>query len=91
MVQRTNTSVSYGEKSQSRRWLLSTLAAVVIAVAATCVAVPAAYAAITVPGVPSGVKATPGNGSTLVKWTAPTDNGGSAVTGYTAKAVLVGA
>ena len=37
----------------------------------------------TVPNAPSGVSATVGNGSASVSWTAPADNGGSAITGYT--------
>ncbi|KGN40630.1 N,N-dimethylformamidase beta subunit family domain-containing protein, partial [Knoellia aerolata] len=36
----------------------------------------------TVPGAPTGVQATPGNGSAVVAWSAPPD-GGSAITGYT--------
>ncbi len=36
----------------------------------------------TVPGAPTGVSATAGNGQASVSWTAPT-NGGSAITGYT--------
>ena len=36
----------------------------------------------TVPGAPSGVSATGGNGSAVVSWTAP-NNGGSAITSYT--------
>ena len=39
-------------------------------------------AGATVPGAPSGVSATGGNGSAVVSWTAP-DNGGSAITSYT--------
>ncbi|MDT0213272.1 DUF4082 domain-containing protein [Rothia sp. ARF10] len=38
--------------------------------------------AASVPGAPSGVSATPGNGSAVVTWAAPPD-GGSAITGYT--------
>ena len=38
---------------------------------------------MTVPGVPTGVTATRGNGSATVTWTAPAANGGSPVTGYT--------
>jgi predicted phage tail protein len=38
--------------------------------------------AITVPGVPTGVGATAGGASATVTWTAPGDNGGSAITGY---------
>ena len=37
----------------------------------------------TVPGAPTGVTATAGNGSATVSWTAPASNGGSAITSYT--------
>jgi hypothetical protein len=37
----------------------------------------------TAPGAPTGVTATPGNGSANVSWTAPASDGGSAITGYT--------
>ncbi|MBU6316567.1 MAG: fibronectin type III domain-containing protein, partial [Acidobacteria bacterium] len=40
----------------------------------------------TVPGSPTGVTASAGNGQISVGWAAPTANGGSAVTGYTASA-----
>jgi hypothetical protein len=36
-----------------------------------------------VPGAPTAVTATAGNGSATVSWTAPSDNGGSAITSYT--------
>lgn len=36
----------------------------------------------TVPGAPTGVGAVPGNASAVVSWTAPTNDGGAAVTGY---------
>ncbi len=36
----------------------------------------------TVPGAPTGVGATAGNGQATVSWTAPTSNGGSDITGY---------
>ena len=35
------------------------------------------------PSAPTGVTATAGNGSATVSWTAPSDNGGSAITKYT--------
>jgi putative cell wall-binding protein len=37
----------------------------------------------TVPGAPTGAVATRGNASASLSWTAPADNGGSAITGYT--------
>ena len=37
---------------------------------------------ITVPGAPTLTAATPGNGTVTLAWTAPSSNGGSAVTGY---------
>jgi len=37
----------------------------------------------TVPGAPTGVTATAGNGSATVNWTAPGSNGGSVITSYT--------
>ena len=42
---------------------------------------------ITAPAKPTGVVATPGNGSASVAFTAPTDDGGSAITGYAIRAV----
>ncbi len=37
----------------------------------------------TVPGAPTGVTATAGDGSAQVSWTAPANNGGSPITSYT--------
>jgi hypothetical protein len=37
----------------------------------------------TAPGAPTGVTATPGNGSANASWTAPASDGGSAITSYT--------
>ncbi len=37
---------------------------------------------MTVPGAPTGVNASPGNGQATVSFTAPADNGGSPITGY---------
>jgi predicted phage tail protein len=39
-------------------------------------------AAITNPGAPTGLTATPGNGQVTLSWTAPTSNGGAGITGY---------
>jgi titin len=36
----------------------------------------------TVPGVPTGVVVTPGNGSLAVSWVAPASTGGAAITSY---------
>ncbi len=38
---------------------------------------------VAVPGPPTAVSATPGDGSAAVSWTAPASDGGSAITGYT--------
>ena len=40
----------------------------------------------TTPGAPTGVAATPGDGSATVTWTAPASDGGSPITGYTVDA-----
>ncbi|MHD0300735.1 fibronectin type III domain-containing protein [Rhodococcus qingshengii] len=40
------------------------------------------YASTTVPGAPTGLSATAGNGQIALAWTAPASNGGSAITDY---------
>src|ERR1039457_5020462 len=46
-------------------------------------AVPAAIASSpTVPGAPTGLGATPGDTTAVLSWTAPSSDGGSAITGY---------
>jgi YVTN family beta-propeller protein len=47
---------------------------------------PVAGASVTKPGVPTGVTATPGSASAVAKWTAPTNDGGSPILGYTVTA-----
>ena len=42
----------------------------------------------TVPGAPTGITATAGNGQATVSWTAPASNGGSTITLYTVTAIL---
>ena len=37
---------------------------------------------VTVPGAPTGVRATPGDGAAVVSWTAPSADGGTPITGY---------
>ncbi|MCX6391761.1 MAG: fibronectin type III domain-containing protein [Actinobacteria bacterium] len=46
----------------------------------------AALAAVSTPGAPTAVAARAGNGSALVSWTAPSDDGGAIVSRYTATA-----
>ena len=61
---------------------LCVLSAVSAVALGTSVFVPPAYASVTVPRAPTQVAAAPGNGSAVVKWKAPVNNGGSAITGY---------
>ncbi len=74
-----------GESSGLGRGPLSVLSAVgtlTLAMLATLVFVPSAYASVTVPAAPTRIVATPGNTSAVVKWTAPANQGGTAITGY---------
>ena len=43
-----------------------------------------------VPGAPTNVTATPGDGSAVVNWTAPASDGGSAIDGYTVTCTATG-
>ncbi len=61
---------------------LCVLSAVSAVALGTSVFVPPAYASVTAPRAPTQVAAAPGNGSAVVKWKAPVNNGGSAITGY---------
>ena len=78
--------VVMAERLHSKRLVLFALSAVGVLALAVCASAPAAYASVTVPGAPTGVAATPGNGPAVVKWKAPTSDGGSAITGYTVTA-----
>ena len=61
------------------------ITAVTLMVAPAFAALPA-QADPTVPGVPTSVVATPGDGTIAISWTAPSSDGGDTITGYTATA-----
>ena len=51
------------------------------------VATPGGSSGPTVPGAPTGVQGSPGDGSVSLSWTAPASNGGSAITGYRVRCI----
>ena len=53
-------------------------------------AISAGPAEISAPGAPTGVSATAGDGQAIVSFTAPANNGGSNITGYTVRVYLNG-
>ncbi len=65
-----------------RRGVLSFMLAAGAGALGMLVFAPSADASVTAPKAPTGVGATPGNGSAVVKWTAPVNDGGSAIIGY---------
>jgi Fibronectin type III domain len=65
-----------------RKFLAAWLALTGVLGITAIVGVPMAYAGITVPGAPTGVTATDGNASSVVRWTAPAHDGGSRITAY---------
>lgn len=58
----------------------SVLAMAIVLLLVGCLAAP--VIAQTVPGPPTGVTATPGNGLIMFNWSAPASDGGSAITSY---------
>jgi hypothetical protein len=69
-----------------------TLLSVLLLAGSMLVAAPPDVAfAVTTPGAPTAVSATPGTGSAIVRWTFPSNNGGAAVTGYVVTPFLAGA
>ena len=71
----------------TRGRMLGTLVAAGAVAAFTIGVAPAVGASVTKPGPPTGVKVTPGNGYAVIAWNAPTSNGESPITGYTAQAM----
>ena len=72
-----------GDSERLRRGFLFLISALATVGVWALAFVPAAYASVTVPKAPTGVAATPGNGAAVVKWAAPVNDGGGAITGYT--------
>lgn len=64
---------------RQRTRLAATVLALTMGLALLAPAAPVAAAA---PGAPSGVKASPGPGRAVVKWTTPVSDGGTPITGY---------
>src|SRR5690349_3070695 len=62
---------------------LAAVALAATALASLTLAPAAALAAPTPPSAPTGVTASPATSQALVSWTAPSNNGGSAITAYT--------
>ena len=71
----------------TRGRMLGTLVAAGAVAAFTIGVAPAVGASVTKPGPPTGVKVAPGNGYAVIAWNAPTSNGESPITGYTAQAM----
>ena len=69
------------------RWLVRALLVVAVGLLAT----PGIAVAQTPPGIPQSVAVTAGDGSAIVQWVAPDDDGGATISGYTVTALPGGA
>jgi hypothetical protein len=65
------------------RWLLCTL----LVLAVGLLAAPGVALAQAPPGIPRSVAVTPGDASAVVRWSAPDDDGGATVSGYTVTSI----
>ena len=77
---------SYAEQWYKNQSSSSAANPVSVTAGATTFNINAAMVAISPPGAPTGVTASPGAASATVSWTAPGSNGGSAITSYTVTA-----
>ena len=78
-------NTSYGVEPERVPTKMARRTAQIAAATNECLAVVNASAE-GVPGAPTGVSALAGNGEAAISWTAPTSNGGYAITGYTVTA-----